>query len=68
MVDPVNKISAVLMMQIIDADRVLKQDFYNNIFKNLEKILKLSSTSIGIIFAILAYFSFSLLIHYKKLQ
>ena len=38
MVDPVNRISAVLMMQIIDGDRILKQDFYNNIFKNLQKI------------------------------
>jgi CubicO group peptidase (beta-lactamase class C family) len=37
MIDPVNKISAVLMMQIIDGDRVLKQDFYNNIYQNLEK-------------------------------
>ena len=37
MIDPVNKITAVLMMQIIDGDRVLKQDFYNNIFENLEK-------------------------------
>ena len=39
MIDPVNKISAVLMMQIIDGDRVLKQDFYNNIFEKLEKNL-----------------------------
>ena len=38
MVDPVNRISAVLMMQIIDGDRIQKQDFYNNIFKNLQKI------------------------------
>ena len=33
MVDPVNQISAVLMMQIIDGDRILKQDFYDNILK-----------------------------------
>ncbi|MBI04937.1 MAG: hypothetical protein CMI96_03865 [Pelagibacteraceae bacterium] len=38
LVDPVNQISAVLMMQIIEGDRVLKQDFYNLIFKNLDKI------------------------------
>ena len=38
MVDPVNRISAVLMMQIIDGERILKQDFYNNIFKNLKEI------------------------------
>ncbi len=36
MVDPLNRISAVLMMQIIDGERILKQDFYNNIFKNLK--------------------------------
>ena len=38
MVDHVNRISAVLMMQIIDGERILKQDFYNNIFKNLKEI------------------------------
>ena len=38
LVDPINKISAVLMMQIIDGERILKQDFYNTIFKNLDKI------------------------------
>ena len=38
MVDSVNRISAVLMMQIIDGERILKQDFYNNIFKNLKEI------------------------------
>ena len=37
MVDPVNRISAVLMMQIIDGERILKQDFYNNIFKKLKE-------------------------------
>ena len=37
MVDPLNRISAVLMMQIIDGERILKQDFYNNIFKNLKE-------------------------------
>ncbi len=37
LVDPVNKISGVLMMQILDSERCLKQDFYNSIFKNLEK-------------------------------
>ena len=36
MVDSVNKISAVLMMQIIDGDRILKQDFYDYIYKNLK--------------------------------
>ena len=38
LVDPVNEISAVLMMQIIDGDRALKQDFYDSIFKNLDRI------------------------------
>ena len=33
--DPKNNLSAVLMMQIIDADKNIKKDFYNNIFKNL---------------------------------
>ena len=33
--DPKNKLSAVLMMQILDADKNIKKDFYNNIFKNL---------------------------------
>ena len=33
MVDPINQISAVLMMQIIDGDRILKQDFYDSVFK-----------------------------------
>ena len=37
MVDSVNRISAVLMMQIIDGERILKQDFYNNIFKKLKE-------------------------------
>ena len=36
MVDSVNKLSAVLMMQIIDGDRILKQDFYDYIYKNLK--------------------------------
>ena len=38
LVDPINEISAVLMMQIIDGDRIIKQDFYNSIFKNLDTI------------------------------
>ncbi len=38
LVDPTNHITAVLMMQIIDGDRMLKQDFYDSIFKNLDKI------------------------------
>ncbi len=38
LVDPINQISAVLMMQIIDGDRILKQDFYDLIFKNLDRI------------------------------
>ena len=38
LVDPINEISAVLMMQIIDGDRILKQDFYDSIFKNLDRI------------------------------
>ncbi len=33
--DPKNNLSAVLMMQILDADMNIKKDFYNNIFKNL---------------------------------
>ncbi len=33
--DSKNKLSAVLMMQILDADKNIKKDFYNNIFKNL---------------------------------
>ena len=33
--DPKNNLSAVLMMQILDADKNIKKDFYNNIFKNL---------------------------------
>ena len=37
MVDSINKISAVLMMQIIDGDRILKQDFYDIIYKKLKK-------------------------------
>ncbi len=32
--DPKNNLSAVLMMQILDADKNIKKDFYNNIFKN----------------------------------
>ena len=35
LVDPINDLSAVLMMQILDAEKNLKKDFYNNIFKNL---------------------------------
>lgn len=35
LIDPKNQITAVLMMQILEADRRIKQDFYNNIFKNL---------------------------------
>ena len=35
LVDPINDLSAVLMMQILDADKNIKKDFYNNIFKNL---------------------------------
>ena len=38
LVDPINQISAVLMMQIIDGERILKQDFYDSIFRNLERI------------------------------
>ena len=38
LVDPINQLSAVLMMQIIDGDRVIKQDFYDSIFKNLDSI------------------------------
>ena len=38
LVDPINQISAVLMMQIIDGDRIIKQDFYDSIFKNLDRI------------------------------
>ena len=38
LVDPINQLSAVLMMQIIDGDRMLKQDFYDSIFKNLDSI------------------------------
>ena len=37
-VDPKNQISAVLMMQIIDGERVLKQDFYNSIYQNMNKV------------------------------
>ncbi len=36
LVDPTNNLSAVLMMQILDADKNIKKDFYNNIFKNLK--------------------------------
>ncbi len=35
LVDPINDLSAVLMMQILDADKNIKKDFYNNIFKNI---------------------------------
>jgi len=35
LVDPTNDLSAVLMMQILDVDKNIKKDFYNNIFKNL---------------------------------
>ncbi len=38
MVDPINQLSAVLMMQIIDSDRILKQDFYDSIYKSIEEI------------------------------
>tara|TARA_B100000674_G_C37600193_1_gene804975 strand:- start:102 stop:785 length:684 start_codon:yes stop_codon:yes gene_type:complete len=38
LVDPINQISAVLMMQIIDGDRILKQNFYDYIYKNLDVI------------------------------
>ena len=38
LVDPISQLSAVLMMQIIDGDRVVKQDFYDSIFKNLDSI------------------------------
>ena len=34
LVDPVKNFSAVLMMQILDADSKIKKDFYNNIYKN----------------------------------
>ncbi len=34
LVDPINDLSAVLMMQILDADKNIKKDFYNNIFKS----------------------------------
>ncbi len=33
--DTKNNLSAVLMMQILDADKNIKKDFYNNIFKNI---------------------------------
>ena len=36
LVDPINDLSAVLMMQILDAEKNIKKDFYNNIFKNLK--------------------------------
>ena len=36
LVDPMNDLSAVVMMQILDADKNIKKDFYNNIFKNLK--------------------------------
>ena len=35
LVDPINNLSAVLMMQIVDAHKNIKKDFYNNIFKNI---------------------------------
>ena len=35
LVDPINDLSAVLMMQILDADKNIKKDFYNNIFKHI---------------------------------
>ena len=38
MIDPSNQLSAVLMMQIIDSDRILKQDFYDSIYKSIEEI------------------------------
>lgn len=34
LVDPIKNFSAVLMMQILDADNKIKNDFYNNIYKN----------------------------------
>ena len=37
LVDPINNLSTVLMMQIIDAHKNIKQDFYNNIFKTLNE-------------------------------
>ena len=36
LVDPINSLSAVLMMQIVDAHKNIKKDFYNNIFKNIK--------------------------------
>ena len=36
LVDPINDLSAVLMMQILDAEKNIKKDFYNNIFKNIK--------------------------------
>ena len=36
LVDPINDLSAVLMMQILDADKNIKKDFYNNIFKSFK--------------------------------
>ena len=36
LVDPINNLSAVLMMQIIDAHKNIKKNFYNNIFKNIK--------------------------------
>ena len=36
LVDPINNLSAVLMMQIVDAHKNIKRDFYNNIFKNIK--------------------------------
>ena len=33
--DPKKNLSAVLMMQILDADKNIKKDFYSNIYKNL---------------------------------
>ena len=36
LVDPINDLSAVLMMQILDAEKNIKKDFYNNIYKNLK--------------------------------
>ena len=51
--DPKNNLSAVLMMQILDADKNIKKDFYNNIFKNLYEIKSL--------YHLLTYLSFGIL-------
>ncbi len=38
LVDTINQISAVLMMQLVDGDRQLKQNFYKTIFQNTDNI------------------------------